>query len=1149
MAILHPRVIVTVNGIPRRTMGGTTATGFRASFATASIQFAHDEPACVPGDSVAVWLGYEETGWQLVLVGEVDDDNLDYWPQRRGVTCSGYLARMQRGIGVEDTGADPDPDTGVYPAYQGASVTDDQIVMALLALYGIPAGDIQGDDPAQTFGTIVPVALDKNTPGWNLVAELDRLTFMRTFDAPDGLVRRLAVNGIPGFAALTLTEGVSILGGSRARTRRGIVNRVDMTGLADADGLGDAPHAERFAASPYIPTPPTYVSEEWTSQLAETEDACDRYASRRVGQLNRLQETVPVRVARCRPDIYPGMSLAIDAPHFDYDANTLFWVEQVQHSWDARGMHTDLGLLAANAASGINPNQRPIAIIALTMHYEVLADGSGLWVIAADGRASYDPDGAAIDLDPQHGIATYLWSGTPEGPATPAGLPTATFVYTSDPTGAQICLMVTDTSLKTGTACVTITARQVANAGIRDLWAAITTDLLLTTDAGKTWRAVGVAAVGCCEEAHPQYQLAWSALPTGAMYRVTVDDAGAFASAILAAPTGVTAASVNLGPDGNGTGRAWAGTADGAIWLSVLDGTDGSWGQVGTIAPPASATDGHIRAIQESPYQSGTVLALCGPTLFRSNDRGATWVAVATYPDHALNAVRLASGRFANLTQDNSYQWVAWAGTSADTTSRLGEATNQAAVNWPVPARPAQPTGLTIGLSTPGLYLTDVGGAGTGRAWGLDDFTGGGTLQERAYNVAFGPPRHIIRDGFYDGTIYGAARDAIFKTVDYFGSVLALRALTGAEDGMMVGYGRLRAAPVVLGRLIASVYRYGLGQNPATDDANIRKLLRLADGKWALLSDHPCALTAADLTGGAFGGGSYTTRPLLHVAGDTYLTWAFASGSGGGPYAAPGTTNLFRSTDACVTWAPVATIGGVQWVERDAAGALYAIAEGGHYVEVSTDDGLTWATVFTQSPMISFGEPTLLRLCGLACDPLAAGVVAILNGQGLRVTTNGFASVGANIPPSNQTDFPNTVGVARTAAGDATVWSRFLGQNWAIERAANGATTATPVSALVTSYIRRVGAHLHATGTLDAYRSLDGGASWTAGDAGRRFADVTYDAGTGVWYASAYGIVTPATEPLWARSTDDTVWDDIGTTILADTGSDQWTAYGGGLTT
>jgi hypothetical protein len=170
-----------------------------------------------------------------------------------------------------------------------------------------------------------------------------------------------------------------------------------------------------------------------------------------VGQLNRLQETVQVRVERCRPDIYPAMSLAIDAPHFEYSAGTLFWVEQVQHSWDARGSFTDLGLLAASATGGVNPNQPPIA--ADRAHHPPGDPGGRLAAlgVTATGGPATTRTARPPTSTPSTASRPICGPATPVGPSTPAGLPTAVYQYTSDPTGAQICLTVTDTSLKTGT--------------------------------------------------------------------------------------------------------------------------------------------------------------------------------------------------------------------------------------------------------------------------------------------------------------------------------------------------------------------------------------------------------------------------------------------------------------------------------------------------------------------------------------------------------------------------------------------------------------------------------------------------------------------------------------------------------------------------
>jgi hypothetical protein len=685
-------------------------------------------------------------------------------------------------------------------------------------------------------------------------------------------------------------------------------------------------------------------------------------------------------------------------------------------------------------------------------------------VLTASGRDSYDPDGGATDLDPQHGIATYLWSGDPVGPATPAGLPIATFVYTSDPTGAQICLTVTDNQLKAATACVTITAQDVARAMTRDLWAAVTSDLLYFAGKLGQWQSTGVAAVGCCEIAHPNYQLAWGALPGGILDKITVDEAGAFAVAADIGPTAVTAASINLGVNGTGTRRCWAGGADGTVWLSVADGEPGTWGQVGTISPPASATDGTIRAIEESPFQSGTVLALCGPTLFRSNDRGATWVAVKTYPDRALNAVRLATGRFADNRQDKSYQWVAFAGTSSDAASRLQEARDQESVDWPLASRPAQPTGLTIGAGHPGLYLTDVGGAGTGRTWALDDFTGGGTLAQRAYDAAYGPPRHIIRDSEFDGTIYGAADDHLFKTDDFFFTTLDLLNLTttpvgnAAKVGRMVGYGALQATKTPPGDLIVS----------ASSAAAARWVIRRAPtGGWAKLADHPVSNAAASAMVDGFSG--VVWRPLIRCR-ERLFTWLTAWGENSG--IVYGSVNAYTSDDWGATWQPLA-LTAVNWFAVDANGTtLYAVhnatADGPppagslpnrvDAISRSTDNGATW-TKMADFPAGSFNGSYTATI---ACSQDTSGLVILHNGQGYRISRDGGATWGAVFGPSSYLTTPYSGAFARNPQDDALVGWIFQGGNQRLYYTPDGATPGTelllnPVAEGYVADIRTVG--------------------------------------------------------------------------------------------
>lgn len=793
--VLHPTVRVLVNGGQRRVLSGNTQTGLDQAFSTANITFSPDETPAVPGDKIAIFLGYQETGARLVFTGEAADDSLDFWPNRGGIVCEGYLSRLNRGLGIESMTADPDPTTGIRPSYLATGIGDADIILALLTLWGVPAGDIQADDPPQTFGNIEPVTLGKDDPAWNLVSELDRDTFMRTFDGLDGNARRVQVTGLPGSAALTLVEGQTIAApGGRKRSRRGIVNHVTATGLPDAGGPGVTPKAEDFADSAYIPNPPRYQSETYSTPFFETEDQCDRYAKRRVAQGNRLVEQVSVRPHRARPDIYPGMTIALDAAHFGYDGNYVFFVQNVSHAWDEKSIKTTLALTASSGTSGVNPNLAPLALIHWTIERETL-DGVDYWVVFADGRDSYDPDGVAVDLDPKHGITTYLWGGS-TAPATPVGLATATYVYTSDPTGETITLQVADVSLKLGTATVTITAQDMLNVQARVLWGAVSTDLLLSWDGGKVWQNVGVAAVGCCEVAHPNYQLAWTG--AGAAWRVTIDTTGAFVKTLITTLSGVTAMSINIGEDGRGTKRAWAGGSGGEVYQSRDDGL--TWVQVGTIGV------GPITAIEESPFSAGEgqLLATAGHGQYFCFDAGVTWVLKKAYADPALVATRQASGAYSDLTTVKSYHWVVYSGTSSNTMSRVLESDNQETLDFPTGDKPVSASGLTIGLIDPELFVAGVTGS-TGKIWWIDDFTGGGNLVAVAYDDStFGHPAHLIRDGAYDAIVYGAAHDALFKTFDKFLTVGLLLALTGSQVGKMIGYGPLH--PIDLPFIVTSLH-------------------------------------------------------------------------------------------------------------------------------------------------------------------------------------------------------------------------------------------------------------------------------------------------------------------------------------------------------
>lgn len=1047
---LTPVIIVTVNGVAKRSIAGSTSVGFRGFVSSCAVDFAGGESPVEPGGRVVVSLGYyEEGGARAVFTGEADDDAADLWPGKPHLAAAGYLARSQRSIGASGPFM-IDPVTGEIPAYEGENLRDGIIVEALLRWWGVPVGTIDSDEPPQFFGTIAPVRLGKNDAAWSLISELDRLTFMRTFDLPDGVARRLSVNGIPSSAAITLTEGVNLYAATRGRTRRGIVNRVVMKGLESAGGPGVTPEAERFADSGYIPVPPTYQSEEWQSNLAQTEECCDSYAARRVGQMNRLQETVTVVLDRARPDILPGMGLALAADHLGYDSAFVFWVEQVEHRWAANGITTSLSLIGTSVAAGLSANLAPIAIIQVVIEVEYLANGTKIWVVFADGSASYDPDGVEIDLDPHHGITSYLWGGTPEDSATPAGLPRATYVYATDPTGAVITLDVTDVHAKIGRASVELTPALLLQAKVRVLWGAASADLFLTIDGGLSWLPVGVAAVGVCAMGAPTYQLAWTA--AGALYRVTLADDGSFVATVVN-PGPVTAAWITIAPDGSDTSRAWAALSSGAVLFSPDAGQ--TWLAAGTIGA------GPVTHIEESALGNGDLYATAGPTIWHSFDSGGGWAAVRSYPDAALQAARFASGHYGDLTVARDYHFAAYAGTSANTLSRLLEADNQEDIDIPTASKPAQFTGLTLGLAGPDLFATDLAPDGTtGRVWLTDDLTAGGNLTAGAYDTSFGPPRHIIRDGFYESVVFGAADAAFFKTYDKFVSVAKLKALTGPLVGRMIGYGPLRPVPQPTGNLM-----FLARLSTAPDSCH---LIVLTDTGW---EDRG----AVGLTGNT---GGVQLHRLIRTPGNALIAWHWQR-DGVGSYVPR------RSADNGHSWADIPGL--TDAIDIVASGTtLYCYGNrysaSGTRAKVlrSTTDGATWVEVSDRY----FNNGGSAEYVRINVDPANDQHLIARHISGVALSTDGGATWGAAIGPGgmggNGDAFwalpvasPNrhayAAGTAITAGGTISPLTSAALSGAAIGQGAPQDTVLGPASTFVMT-----------TDGNSAWQTVDGGVTWAA---------------------------------------------------------------------
>jgi hypothetical protein len=463
-----------------------------------------------------------------------------------------------------------------------------------------------------------------------------------------------------------------------------------------------------------------------------------------------------------------------------------------------------------------------------------------------------------------------------------------------------------------------------------------------------------------------------------------------------------------------------------------------------TPTPTPTGPTSAIRAIQESPFANGQLAAIAGHSLLRSFDQGGTWDTTLQYADAALTATRLATGAYgpAGAAQKN-LAYVTFAGTSTNTQSRILEEGKDTTVGWATAPQDVQPSGLTLGLADPTLYVVDA--QGTGKTWVLDTGDVGGNFAAGAWDVSFGKPQHIIRDGAVENVVWGAAISAIWKSWDRFISVHKVLNLDSPRVGKMVGYGKLRHAPTVEGDLYASTYLVPFGTSINYNGRTTNKIVKLSGTTWTAVADHPIPLSEHIALRQGVGWCNYGLctldtgfampalessmqyhRPMLLGADGSFYTWCFTLWDGLLISVTPTYHNLYKSIDKGATWTALTGIGGVLDLAIASDGALWVTNADGRRVSRSGDGGTTWVEKIDRSPsqlapggavsgIFAFSD----KYTGIACDPTSPlGVVVRANGGYFR-TANGstfsffacpeysFASIG----------FP----IERTPTGTATL--------------------------------------------------------------------------------------------------------------------------------
>ncbi len=796
----QPRWYVEIDGVRRTLLGGTTRHSAAAFVATATLQLLLIEGKPRPGQVVRVWVGYG-AAMSCRFTGEIDANGVTARPNDLEIQCSGYLARLKDPIGVAPDlvdgldGPESDPD----PVVTYESMTAGAIIGDVLDRYGVPAHDLQ--DSGDLWGELEPIPVYGDDPGEALVQDLDEAEIYRTYDAPDGTVRRLPWSRVAGgTAARTYTDDDDLYAGRLEQSRAGIRNRVIVTGLPQkgTTGVEFVPTGLAEQATPLVPTPPGFRAASYQIPLLEDGNRCQAWAEAKLGELNRLTQTLPVELVGGDPTIQVGMTVAVRSAKLGLSGGERLLVEEVQDECsETEGYNTSLSLYLTAEGAGYSPNLPPVAVIAAKGMRETLADGSDQYEVSLDGTASYDPElGIA-------GIVSYEWGGTPQTP-TPIGVGRTASVRYADgiPDGATVTLTVTDNLGATGSLTLPITLASVPIV-IRDIIAAVLTKLETSRDGQRTWREVKVggadiAAVGTCEIGAADYTFAWDG--SGKLFKVLAND-----TATDVSPAGsVTACTIHTDGAGTADGRVWAAGTGGQVWFSPDHGV--------TWSPKAPAPNGAtVTYIQESYFAEGQMEMLAGGVYYTSFSAAGDWVASYTHPNAALTAARFASGF--------GQGWLGYSGPDNGLDAgapRLRERTDAVSIG-PPGGEVLSIVGLTMDVYEATLYVADNDPAtGVGRLWSAPTATSG-NLTSHAYDDAtYDELRHLIRDGGMPGLLYLASKAALLKSPDGLNTVQAMRDLSGGREGMMIGYGAERAliAPVVIRNVAGTGRVLYLGSGP-----------------------------------------------------------------------------------------------------------------------------------------------------------------------------------------------------------------------------------------------------------------------------------------------------------------------------------------------
>jgi hypothetical protein len=700
-----------------------------------------------------VWLGWD--GYlAAVFVGFVEDDGRRYFPQQGTIRGAGWLRLAQYS----------------YPSdLSYSSQTDTAIVESLLGLVGVPERSIQGR--GYTMGVTKAVTVRAGQPVWDRINELDQVWGYKTFDSPDGKVRRRRISGNPaGGSVWTYTEGDNIIQIDRPRTIRGVHNKVIVRGLP---GTLFTPSSTRQATSPYVPTPPTYVPYEFVSDLIEDNTAAEEISLRLMSDVNKLVEEVQLEVGG-NPLLRPGQTISVTAPSVGIGSATRYRIRHISHRMTGREFRTSLLVEGGAGEAGYEVDLDPEAAFTYRVTRETFQiwNGAGYdasaqyYTVMCDASPSWDPDGT---------IAAYSWSNNKNGDVGSASTYQTKFTAAQIAT-ATITLTVTDNDGNTASVTHNVgVGGEVAPQLVRKLAVAAGSQAEWSPDGGTTWYtwAPGAGAVVSTPEIAPE-DITYFGLSDGKLYRLEDWDSSSAPALLTTFDAQVNCIWVNEA-DNN---RIWVGLANGKIHLSVDGGV--TWTLKKTYGNPV------LRLI-ESAFEPGQVRVAVGNTIR------------ITYTEFADDATLILfdAGATARHTAGALGFGGYGCGSVSSGQTNAVQKEDGTVITFPALTPAVEDVrGIAHHIRDDVLFAVDAQGRSFRKGAGSTTFTQMGTLN------GSGTVNHVIRDGDAPEIIYAAADDGLYKTWDGAATWVRLRDYTAVGlVGRQVGYGGAGAwsiAPVTV---------------------------------------------------------------------------------------------------------------------------------------------------------------------------------------------------------------------------------------------------------------------------------------------------------------------------------------------------------------